>query len=854
MEPTLPEPHERLIPTSIRDEMEASYLAYAMSVIIGRALPDVRDGLKPVHRRVLYAMNEQRNDHAHPPKKSARIVGDVIGKYHPHGDLAVYDTIVRLAQTFSLRYPLIDGQGNFGSIDGDAPAAMRYTEIRLKPIAQAMLGDIDKDTVDFIPNYDGQDVEPTVLPARLPNLLVNGSSGIAVGMATNIPPHDLGEIVRACITCIRNPSTTVDDLFSIVTGPDFPTAAQIIGIAGVRQAYRTGRGRVVLRAVTEIEVAEKTERQSIIVRELPYQVNKAQLVEYIAELVRDKKLQGISDLRDESDRDGMRIVIELKKNEIAQVVLNNLYKHTALQSSFGVNMVAIVDGQPRTLGLRQCIQYFLEFRREVVRRRTEYELREARKREHVLLGYKIALDHLDEVIALIRRSGSPQEAKTGLMAQFGMSDIQAQAVLDLRLQKLTSLEREKILEELKEVQALIVRLETILGSAALIDDLIVAELEELEREHGDARRTRIQPDESEFDKAELIADDEMVITVSHRGYIKRSPMTEYRAQKRGGKGRMGMVTRDEDFVEHVFAATAHDSLLVFTSSGKVLALPVWDLPEAGPAAKGTNIANLLAIPEGEKVRSLVRVRRDWLAQADRFLIFATRSGYVKRSPLDAYQNIRQGGIIATVIEPGDELIGVRLTHGNAHVLIATRNGQAIRFPEAKARAMGRAARGVRGIRLRKDDVVVDMACFDDESKQVLTLSELGYGKRTPLDDYRITHRGGMGIRNFNITAKTGPVTGVKAALPEDEVMIMSVGGKIIRSSVGEIRETGRSASGVRALQVDEGDRIAGFIVLDARDPSEGGNGNGRDAGGPGFADDDEGGSVIPGNFGGGEDE
>jgi DNA gyrase subunit A len=808
---------DRIIPTNIRDEMEQSYLAYAMSVIIGRALPDVRDGLKPVHRRCLFAMHEQGNTHQKPPKKSARIVGDVIGKYHPHGDTAVYDTIVRMAQEFSLRYPLVDGQGNFGSVDGDAPAAMRYTEIRLEAIAQAMLQDIDKNTVDFIPNYDGQDVEPTVLPARLPNLLVNGSSGIAVGMATNIPPHNLREIVEAVILCIERPETTVDDLLPIVKGPDFPTAGLIMGIAGIREAYRTGRGRIVMRARAMVETDEKTDRQSIVVTEIPYQVNKAVMIEKIAEMVREKKLGGISDMRDESDRDGMRVVIDLKKNEIAQVVLNNLYKQSAMQSSFGVNMVAIVNGQPQTLDLRECIYHFVEFRRVVVRRRTEFELAQAKAKAHILEGLKIALDHLDEVIALIRKSENAVVAKTGLCTTFGLSELQAQAVLDMRLQRLTSLERDKIIAEYRETLQLIARLEEILASPRLIDGIITDELKQLSAEHGDERRTEILTDDSEFDKAQLIADEEMVITVSHRGYIKRSLLAEYRAQKRGGKGRMGMATREEDFVEHLFVATAHDSMLVFTSSGKVLQLMVWDIPQVSIAAKGQNIANLLSLPGEDKVRGLVRVRKQWLLEEGRFLVFGTKQGYIKRSPLDAYANIRQGGIIAIEIPEGDELIGVHLTEGKAEILMATRDGQAIRFAETKARAMGRQARGVMGIRPREGDSCVDVAVFQNPGEQVLTISEKGYGKRTALDEYRETNRGGVGIVNFNVNDKTGAVVGVKPVLPAQQVLLMSEGGKVLRAGADEIRETGRAAQGVRALQVDEGDRIAGIVVLPERD-------------------------------------
>ena len=818
---TAPNNRERILPRLIDDEIKESFINYSMSVIVSRALPDVRDGLKPVHRRVLYAMNELGLVPGRPYKKSATVVGDVLGKYHPHGDSSVYDALVRMVQEFSLRYPLIDGQGNFGSVDGDSAAAYRYTEARLTRIAVEMLGDIDKNTVDFAPNYDDRLEEPTVLPSGLPNLLINGSSGIAVGMATNIPPHNLREVAAEVNALIDDPELSVDAIRGLVSGPDFPTGAYIYGRAGIKDYIETGRGKIVMRARAVIEENDKGTKSQIVINELPYQVNKARLVENIAEQVRDKKLEGISDLRDESDRDGMRVVIELKKNEIAQVVLNNLFKHTPLQSTFGVNVVAIVAGQPRTLNLRQCIHHFIEFRREVVTRRTRFELQEAKKRAHILEGLKIAIDHLDEVIALIRRSDSPLSAKEGLRLQFKLSDLQAQAVLDMRLQKLTSLERDKIVAEYREVLQLIARLEELLASPRLIDGVIVSELRDLVEQHGDARRTEILSDDSDFDKADLIADDEMVITVSHRGYIKRSALAEYRAQKRGGKGRTGMTTRDEDFVEHLFVATAHDSLLVFTGNGKVLALPVWDIPEVGIAAKGQNIANLLAIPSEEKVKALVRVRRDWLEAKGRFLIFGTRKGRVKRSPLDAYANIRQGGIIAISIEEGDELIGVHLTEGRSHVLIATRNGAAIRFAEETARSMGRVARGVNGIRLRATDAVVDMATFEGEDLQVITVSEKGYGKRTPLTEYRITNRGGKGIRNFNVTPKTGAVAGVKPVLPEEQVILMSEGGRVLRAKASEIRETGRSASGVRALQVDDDDRIAGMVILPERDEEPG---------------------------------
>jgi DNA gyrase subunit A len=802
-------------PTDIHEEMRRSYLDYAMSVIIGRALPDVRDGLKPVHRRVLHAMDEMGLHHNRPHRKAARVVGDVLGKYHPHGDTAVYDTIVRLVQDFSMRYPLIDGQGNFGSVDGDAPAAMRYTEVRLARLAQEMLRDIDKETVDFIPNYDESTVEPVVLPTVLPNLLVNGSSGIAVGMATNIPPHNLGEVVDAVIAQLENPEIAIDGLMRLLPGPDFPTAGYIHGRQGILDAYRTGRGLIQVRAKAFVEKA-RAGRENIVVTELPYQVNKAKLVERIAELIRDRKIEGVSDLRDESDREGMRVVLELKKDEPAVPVLNSLYKHTAMQSTFGVIMLALVDNQPRVLDLKQTIGYFIDHRKVVVVRRTRYELRQAEARAHVLEGYRIALDHLDAVIQLIRRSRSADEARTGLMQEFGMSEIQAQAVLDLRLQRLTQLERQKIQDEYEETIRLIARLQAILGNEALVREIIREELTALKDQYGDARRTEILDETAEISFEDTLADEEMVVTISHGGYIKRSPLAIYRSQRRGGKGMTGMATKEEDYVEHLFVATTHSYILLFTNLGRVHWLKVHETPQLGRAARGKALVNFLQVQPGEVVTAMIPIRQ---FEVGRHLFMATRRGVVKKTELQAYANPRTGGIIALTLDQTDELIAVRLTGGEDEIFLATKQGMAIRFNEDEVRPIGRAGRGVIGIDLETGDEVV-AAEVVRAGTAVLTVTERGYGKRTELEEYRLQGRGGKGIINIRVTEKNGPVVSALQVQEQDQVMMISQEGKVNRVNVREISVIGRATQGVRLQGLEANDRVAAVTSLVA-DEGEG---------------------------------
>jgi len=732
---------EERIPISIEQELRRSYLDYAMSVIIGRALPDVRDGLKPVHRRILFGMREQGNTAGKPYKKSARIVGDVMGKYHPHGDAAIYDTVVRMAQDFSMRHVLVDGQGNFGSVDGDSAAAMRYTEIRLSRLAEEMLDeDLDKETVEWQNNYDGSLQEPLVLPSRFPNLLVNGSSGIAVGMATNIPPHNLGEVIEACIAQALNPDISLEELLKVMPGPDFPTAGLIRGTAGIRQAYATGHGAVQMQARARIEHMRKGERTAIVVSELPYQVNKARLVERIAELVHAKDIDGIADLRDESDRDGIRVVVELKRDAVPQVVLNQLFKMTAMQSSFGITFLAIVDNQPRVLSLKEMLRHFLEHRKEVVVRRTRFDLAKAQDRAHILAGLVIALDHLDAVIATIRAAADPPTAREALMTRFGLSTVQAQAILDMRLQRLTGLERDKILTEYQDVLALIDRLKAVLASDQLVLDIVVGELEEIKRRFADKRRTEILPAEAEFTVEDFIVEEDVVVTITRSGYIKRSPVSLYRAQRRGGRGRRGAQVRDEDPVEHLFVASTHDALLVFTSAGRVFWLKVHEVPDASPGARGKAIVNLLPVSGEERVAALMAIKE---FTADHFLLFATRRGKVKKTELTAYANPRSSGIIALSLEDGDDLLGVRLTDGNSHVFLGTHKGMAIRFHEADVRPMGRVAAGVRGISLRKEDFVETMAIFSaDEQGEILVVSERGFGKRTQVTDFRVQGRGG----------------------------------------------------------------------------------------------------------------
>ncbi|HEV2113706.1 MAG TPA: DNA gyrase subunit A [Terriglobales bacterium] len=838
-----------LVPINIEDEMRRSYLDYSMSVIIGRALPDVRDGLKPVHRRVLYTMHEMGLPHNKKHTKCAKVVGQAMGLYHPHGDSAIYDTLVRMAQPFSLRYPLIDGQGNFGSVDGDPPAAMRYTECRMARITGELMADIDKDTVDFTPNYDESTSEPSVLPTRIPNLLVNGSNGIAVGMATNIPPHNLTEIVDAAITLVSNPATSLAEILKIVKGPDFPTGAYIHGKAGIAEAYKTGRGRFMMRAKAAIENQPK-ERQAVIITEIPYQVNKARLIERIAQLVNDKVVDDISDIRDESDRDGMRIVVELKRGAEAQIVLNQLYKHTQMQESFSMIFLAVVNGQPKEMGLIPAIQHFIDHRVDVVRRRTSFLLARAREREHILEGYKLALDNLDSVIKLIRGSASRDEAKTSLLeAKFRVLDKamatrlgsaeagrltarQADAILELQLYRLTKLSTEEIVKELGEIRDRIAEYESILASEKKLRGVIVKELEEVKKEYGDERRTIIQDEAAEITLEDLIADEQVAVTVSHSGYLKRTPISTYRQQRRGGTGRKGMTTRDEDFVEHLFVASTHAYILVFTNTGRVFWLKVYEIPDIGPAGKGKHIGNLVALQPGEAVRALLPVRN--LEEESRYVFFATRNGTVKKTPLIDFSNVMSRGIIAIGIDQGDELVAARITDGNQIVFLASHEGQAIRFEEEDVRPMGRPAYGVRGMDLDKGDYIVGMAVTPKERKKgekdgeeapslILSVTEQGYGKRTDVDEYRLQSRGGKGVINVKTTERNGKVSAIMLVDETSEAMVISQFGKIIRMNTTSIREAGRSTQGVRLLNLDGGDKVAAAVVIP---PEEKENGNG----------------------------
>ena len=803
---------ERLIQINIEDEMKSSYLDYAMSVIVGRALPDVRDGFKPVHRRILHGMNEMGLAHNRAYRKSAKIVGEIMGNYHPHGDSAIYDTLVRMAQDFNMRYPLVDGQGNFGSVDGDPPAAMRYTEARLTKLAEEMLADIDMDTVDFTPNYDESRMEPRVLPARVPNLLINGGNGIAVGYATSIPTHNLAEVVDGLMLVIENPDVTIEQLMKKIPGPDFPTAGFIYGKQGIKDAYKTGRGLLSLRAKAVIETDERTERDRIIVTEIPYQVNKARLIEKIAELIQDKKLEGISDLRDESDRDGMRIVIELKRGEIPLIILNNLYKHTQLQTTFGVIMLALVNNRPAVLTLKQILEAFVEHRREVVVRRTAFQLRKAEERAHILEGLKIALDHLDAVIQLIRRSQSPDIARTGLMREFQLTEIQATAILDMRLQRLTQLERNKLIEEYQEILKRMEYLRSVLGSEALVRKIIKEELQAIKEEYKDERRTQIVSEEADINVEDLIAEEEVVVTVTHAGYIKRNPVSLYRAQRRGGKGKIGMGIKDEDFVETLFTASTHDYLLFFTDAGKVFWLKVHEIPEAGRAAKGKAMVNLLALSGDEKVTATLPVKE---FRDDRYVFMATRQGVIKKTELSAYSNPRQGGIIALSLDDGDKLIGVQITDGQREILLGTRQGIVIRFKEDEVRPMGRTAHGVRGITLEEGNEVIGMETITpDSTTAVLTITEGGFGKRTPVSEYRLQGRGGKGIISVKTTERNGLAVGFVQVRENDEIMMMSSKGKILRCRVDKIREVGRNTQGVRVLEMEEADdRVVGVARL-----------------------------------------
>ncbi|NMG03813.1 DNA gyrase subunit A [Azoarcus taiwanensis] len=839
------------LPISLEEEMRHSYLDYAMSVIVGRALPDARDGLKPVHRRVLFAMHELSNDWNRPYKKSARIVGDVIGKYHPHGDSAVYDTIVRMAQDFSLRYMLVDGQGNFGSVDGDSAAAMRYTEIRMARIGHELLADIDKETVDFGPNYDGSEKEPLILPSRVPNLLVNGSSGIAVGMATNIPPHNLGEVVDACLRLLEEPDTDIEALIEIVKAPDFPTAALIYGLGGVHDGYRTGRGRVVMRARTHFEDLEKGNRQAIIVDELPYQVNKRTLLERMAELVNEKKIEGISEIRDESDKSGMRVVIELKRNEVPEVVLNNLFKQTQLQDTFGMNMVALVEGKPRTLNLKELLDCFLSHRREVVTRRTVFELRKARDRGHILEGLAVALSNVDEVIALIKAAPTPADAKRELLArtwrsalveemlaraesdsyrpeglapEFGLSaqgyrlsEVQAQAILELRLQRLTGLEQDKIVGEYREVMALIADLLDILARPERITTIIGEELRAVKDQYGDPRRSEVVMNTAEINIEDLIAPEDMVVTLSHGGYFKRQPLADYRAQRRGGRGKQATGMKDDDFIDRLFVANTHDFILCFSNRGRVYWLKVYEVPEGARNARGRPIVNLFPLVEGEKITAVLPVQG---FDDDHFVFMATSEGTVKKTALTAFSNPRKAGIIAVNLDDGDHLVGVAITDGECDVMLFSDAGKAVRFPERDVRPMGREARGVRGMNLEDGQSVIAMLVTSDDALCVLTATENGYGKRTPVAEYTRHSRGTKGMIAIQTSDRNGKLVGACLVTPSDEVMLISTGGVLIRTKVLDIRELGRATQGVTLINLDEGTWLAGIEKVAESDVDE----------------------------------
>ncbi|MGE0703911.1 MAG: DNA gyrase subunit A [Vicinamibacterales bacterium] len=821
------------LPVNIEDEMKRSYMDYAMSVIIGRALPDARDGLKPAHRRVLYGMKTMGLTATRGYRKCAKIVGEVMGNFHPHGDASIYDTLVRMAQDFNMRSPLVDGQGNFGSIDGDPPAAMRYTEARLEALSDEMMADLDKETVDFAPNYDETTEEPTVLPAPFPNLLVNGSAGIAVGMATSVPPHNLREVVDACIWLVEQiylrpadeessestltRSEKIRHLLRLVPGPDFPTGGFIVGRGGIAQAYTTGRGAVLMRARTEVETSKKGDRVAIIVTAIPYQVNKAKLIERIADLVREKTIEGISDLRDESDRDGMRIVIELKRGEVPEVILNNLYKHTPMQTSFGVTLLAIVGGRPKVLSLLELIETFVEFRREVVRRRTEFELRKAEARYHILEGLKIALDHLDEVIKLIRGSKTVPEARDGLMGGFGLSQIQAQAILDMQLQRLTGLERQKILDELAELLKTIERLRAILASERLLMQIIVDELKEVRERYGDDRRTEIIEGEAgEISIEDLITEEDMAITVSNTGYIKRTAITTYRNQRRGGKGRIGMRTREEDFVSHLFVASTHAYIVIFSDRGRAYWLKVHEIPDVGPGGKGKSIANLVSMEEGERIAALLAVKE---FDDTRFVVMGTRKGVVKKTALSAFSNPRAGGIIAMGVEEGDAVIAVQLTDGRSEVFIGTRTGMAIRFREDDVRPMGRTAYGVRGVSLREEDLVVGMEIVAPGGT-LLSVTEQGYGKRTEIEEYRVQSRGGVGIINIQTTERNGQVVGVAFVQEGDELLLITQQGMILRMQANDVRAIGRATQGVKLIDLEEGDKVVAIAKLVEKEDGE----------------------------------
>ncbi|MDR2219834.1 MAG: DNA gyrase subunit A [Methylobacillus sp.] len=840
------------LPVSLEEEMRRSYLDYAMSVIVGRALPDVRDGLKPVHRRVLYAMYELSNDWNRPYKKSARIVGDVIGKYHPHGDTAVYDTIVRMAQDFSLRYMLVDGQGNFGSVDGDNAAAMRYTEIRMARIAHELLADLDKETVDFGPNYDGSEQEPLIMPARIPNLLINGSSGIAVGMATNIPPHNLGEVINACLAVLENAEISIDELIDIIPAPDFPTAGIIYGTAGVKEGYRTGRGRVVMRARTHFEDIGKGERQAIIVDELPYQVNKKSLIEKIAELVNEKKIEGISDLRDESDKSGMRMVIELKRGEMPEVVLNNLYKQTQLQDTFGMNMVALMDGQPRLLNLKQMLEAFLRHRREVVTRRTAFELRKARARGHVLEGLAVALANVDEMIALIKAAPTPPDAKVALMERtwkspvveemlkraameaarpegldeaygltkkgYKLSDVQAQEILQMRLQRLTGLEQDKIVTEYKEVMDLIADLLDILAKPERVTQIIVTELTAIKSQFGDKRRSEIEHNAQDISLEDLITPEDVVVTLSHTGYVKSQPLAEYRAQRRGGRGKQAAATKEDDFIDKMFVANTHDYILCFSSRGRVYWLKVYEVPQGSRVSRGKPIVNLFPLEEGEKINAILAVKE---FDEKHFVFMATAQGTVKKTALTEFSNPRRAGIIAINLDDGDYLVGAEVTNGGNDIVLVSDAGKAVWFDEEDVRPMGRATRGVRGMKLQAKQSVLSLLIAEDDKQTVLVATENGYGKRTVLADFRHSGRGTQGVIAIATSARNGKVVAAKLVSDEDEIMLITTGGVLIRTRVKEIRELGRATQGVTLINLGEGEKLSGLEKVVESDEDEG---------------------------------
>ena len=829
------------LPVSLEDEMKKSYLDYAMSVIVGRALPDVRDGLKPVHRRVLFAMHELSNSYNRPYKKSARIVGDVIGKYHPHGDTAAYDTIVRMAQDFSLRYMLVDGQGNFGSIDGDNAAAMRYTEIRMSKISHELLADIDKDTVDFGPNYDGSENEPLIMPTRIPNLLINGSSGIAVGMATNIPPHNLTEVINACVEILDNPNISIDELLNFIPGPDFPTAAIIHGNSGIREGYRTGRGRVVMRARTHFEETDKGKREAIIIDELPYQVNKKNLLEKIAELVNDKKIEGISDLRDESDKSGMRVVIELKRGEIPDVVLNNLYKQTQLQDSFGINMVALIDGQPKLLNLKQVLDAFINHRREVITRRTVFELRKARDRGHILEGLAVALENVDEMIKIIKSSPSPIEAKTelmqrewksnvvstmlkkgdttqyrpeGLLSVYGLkengyklSDIQAQEILQMRLQRLTGLEQDKIVNEYKEIMDVIADLIDILNKPDRVTTIIKTELAEIKDAYGDDRRSEIVENAEDLSIEDLIAPQDMVVTLSHTGYIKAQALDDYRAQKRGGRGKQATATKDDDFIDQMFVANSHDNILCFSSRGQVYWLKVYEVPQGSRVSRGKPIVNLFPLMPGEKINAILTVKE---FVDNEYIFMATAKGTVKKTPLSDFSNPRKSGIIAIKLDNGDYLIGAGITKGENDVVLVSNHGKAVWFGESDVRSMGRNARGVRGMKLTDGGEVLSLLIAENDAQSVMVATENGYGKRTQLSEFRRSGRGTQGVKAIQVSDRNGQVVGAKLVGDHDELMLITTGGVLIRTRVSEIRELGRATQGVTLINLGDDEKLRGL--------------------------------------------